>query len=84
MQLKERPMQKRDKLEAMLRKITDKDFDAVWKKTYGYIPEGERSDLVRDFVAEQYDKELDSDIKRAESLLHPASKLKPNRWLSPR
>ena len=29
-------MQKRDKLEAMLRKITDKQFNAVWKDTYGY------------------------------------------------
>ena len=84
MQLKERPMQKRDKLEAMLRKITDKQFDAVWKDTYGYVPEGERSDLVRDFVAEQYDDELDRDIKRAESFLHPVPRLKPNRWLVPR
>jgi hypothetical protein len=77
-------MQKRDKLEALLRKITDEEFDAVWKGTYGYIPEGERSDLARDFVAEQYDEELDGDIKRVESLLHPAPRLKPNRWLSPR
>ena len=77
-------MQKRDKLEAILRKITDNEFNAVWKDTYGYAPEGERSDLVRDFVAEQYDGELDDDIKRAESFLHPASRLKPNRWLVPR
>jgi hypothetical protein len=77
-------MQKRDKLEAILRKITDNEFNAVWKDTYGYAPEGERSDLVRDFVAEQYDGELDDDIKRAESFLKPASKSKPNRWLVPR
>jgi hypothetical protein len=77
-------MQKRDKLEAMLRKITDKQFDAVWKDTYGYAPKGERSDLVRHFVAEQYDAELDGDITRAESLLQPVPRLKPNRWLVPR
>ena len=76
-------MQKRHKLEAILRKITDKEFNAVWKDTYGYAPEGERSDLVRDFVAEQYDGELDGDIERAESLLKPASKPKVNRWLAP-
>jgi hypothetical protein len=77
-------MQKRDKLEAILRKITDKEFNVVWKDTYGYAPEGERSDLVRDFVAEQYDGELDGDIKRVESLLHPAPRRKPSRWLAPR
>ena len=78
-------MQKRDRLEAMLRKITDEQFSAVWKETYGYIPEGERADLVSDFVAEQYDGELEGDIERAESLLKPASKLKvKNRWLAPR
>ena len=77
-------MQKRDKLEAMLRKITDEEFNTVWKDAYGYIPEGERADLVKDFVAEQYDEELDGDIKRAESFLHPAPRLKPNRWLVPR
>ena len=77
-------MQKRDKLETMLRKITDNEFNAVWKDTYGYIPEGERSDLVRDFVAEQYDEELDGDIKRAESFLKGVSKPKINRWLVPR
>jgi hypothetical protein len=77
-------MEKRDKLEAMLREITDDEFNAIWKDTYGYVPEGERSDLVRDFVSEQYDGELDGDIKRAESFLHPVPKLKPNRWLCPR
>jgi hypothetical protein len=78
-------MQKRDKLEAMLRKITDQEFNAVWKDTYGYVPEGERSDLAREFVAEQYDEELDDDIKRAESFLKPASRPnKPNKWLVPR
>ena len=78
-------MLKRDKLEAMLRRITDKEFNAVWNETYGYVPRGERSDLVREFVAEQYDRELDGCIKRAESFLKPAQKPKPkNRWLCPR
>jgi hypothetical protein len=77
-------MQKRDKLKAILRKITDKDFNVVWKDNYGYAPEGERSELVRDFVAERYDGELDADIKRAESFLKPAPTSKPkNRWLAP-
>jgi hypothetical protein len=77
-------MQKRDKLETMLRKITDNEFNAVWKDSYGYIPEGERSDLVRDFVAQRYEGELNGDIERAESFLHPAPRLKRNKWLSPR
>jgi hypothetical protein len=78
-------MQKRDILEAMLRKINDKEFNAVWKDTYGYLPEGERSDLARVFVAEQYDGELDGCIKRAGLFLKPAPKAKPpNRWLCPR
>ena len=78
-------MLKRDKLEAMLRRITDKEFNAVWNETYGYVPRGERSDLVREFVAEQYDRELDGCIKCAESFLKPAQKPKPkNRWLCPR
>jgi hypothetical protein len=77
-------MQKRDQLETMLRKITDEQFNIVWKDAYGYIPEGDRADLVKDFVAEQYDEELDGDIERAESLLKPASKPKVNRWLVPR
>lgn len=78
-------MLKRKKLETVLRRITDKDFDAVWKHTYGYIPKGERVDLVKDFVLEQYDQELDGCIALAESLL--ASSPKPNRksrWLCPR
>jgi hypothetical protein len=78
-------MQKRKRLEAMLVKISDEQFSTVWKETYGEIPEGERVDLVRDFVAEQYDGELDGDIERVESLLKPASKPKvKNRWLTPR
>ena len=78
-------MLKRDKLEAMLGRITDNEFDAVWKETYGYVPSGERSDLARDFVAEQYDKDLDDCIRRAESFLKPAPRAKPkNRWLCPR
>jgi hypothetical protein len=78
-------MLKRDKLKAVLRKISDCQFNAIWKSTYGYFPTGQRSDLVRDFVADQYDKELDGCIKRAESLLKATPNLKPkNRWLSPR
>ena len=78
-------MLKRDKLKSVLRQITDKDFDAVWKDTYGYVPKGERSDLVKEFVAEQYDGELDGCIQRAESFLKPVQKSKvKNRWLCPR
>ena len=77
-------MLKRDRLKTMLRRITDKQFNAVWKDTYGYVPTGQRVDLVGDFVAEQYDGELDGCIKRAESLLKPAAKHKINRWLAPR
>ncbi|MGD0899625.1 MAG: hypothetical protein ABR915_17480 [Thermoguttaceae bacterium] len=62
-------MLKRDKLEAVLQKITDEEFNAVWKGAYGYVPSGERSDLARDFVAEQYDSELDGCLARAESFL---------------
>jgi hypothetical protein len=79
-------MLKRDKLEAVLLKITKNEFDAVWKETYGDVPNGKRLDLVRDFVAEQYDEELDACIKRAESFLNPVPKPKKlkNRWLCPR
>jgi hypothetical protein len=78
-------MLKRDRLKAMLRKITDQQFNAIWRETYGYVPYGDRADLVADFVAEQYDEELDSCIRRAESLLKGVSKSKPkNRWLVPR
>jgi hypothetical protein len=78
-------MQKRAKLETMLRKISDDEFNAVWRDTYGYVPAGERSDLVRDFVAEQYDGELDGCIKRAELFLKPVPQSKPkNKWLVPR
>jgi hypothetical protein len=77
-------MLKRDKLEAMLRKITDQQFKAIWKETYGYVPFGDRADLVADFVAEQYDGELDDCIRRAESLLKPVARSKVNRWLAPR
>ena len=31
-------MLKRDRLKAMLRKITDEQFNAIWKETYGYVP----------------------------------------------
>ena len=78
-------MLKRNILEAVLLKITDNEFNAVWMDTYGDVPSGERSDLVRDFVAEQYDEELDGCIKRAESFLTSTPKPKPkNRWLCPR
>jgi len=81
-------MLKRDRLESMLREITDDEFAAIWKKTYGCLPEGDRAELARDFVAEQYDKELDGCIALAESLLTHAPKLstkKPvNKWLPPR
>jgi hypothetical protein len=75
-------MLKRDRLKAILRRITDEQFDALWRHTYGYLPAGKRADLVADFVAEQYDGELDGCIKRAESLLKPtAVKPKSNRRL---
>ena len=77
-------MQKREKLETMLRNITKKEFGAVWKDAYGYVPRGKRSDLARDFVAEQYDNELDGCIKRAESFLNATPNTKPNNWLPPR
>ena len=77
-------MLKRDRLKSMLRKITDKQFNAIWKETYGYTPFGVRADLVADFVVEQYDEELDDCIKRAESLLNLAPRPKPNKWLVPR
>jgi hypothetical protein len=80
-------MLKRNKLEAVLLKITDNQFNTVWMDTYGDVPDGERSDLVRDFVAEQYEEELDGSIKRVESILNPAPKSKPkpkNKWLCPR
>ena len=77
-------MLKRDRLEAMLRKITDKEFETVWNDAYGHVPMGERSDLARDFVAEQYDTELDGCIKRTEAFLNPIPKPKPNKWLVPR
>jgi hypothetical protein len=77
-------MLKRDKLEAVLLKISDKEFEALWKDTYGYVPSGARADLARDFAAEQYDTELDDCIQRAEGFLGPAAKPKPNKWLAPR
>ena len=79
-----KPMPKRDKLEAMLTRITDDEFNAIWKDTYGCLPEGDRSELARDFVAEQYDRELDTCIAVAESFLTPTRKPKPNKWLNPR
>ena len=80
-------MPNREKLETLLRTITDEEFETVWKATYGYLPTGKRSDLAKDFVAEQYDTELDDCIKGIETLLHvsqPAPHPKPNKWLAPR
>ena len=80
-------MLKRDKLEAMLGKITDDEFGVIWKDAYGILPEGSRSELARDFVAEQYDGELDGCIALADSFLTHAPKPKPkpaNKWLPPR
>ena len=80
-------MLKRDKLEAMLGKITDDEFGAIWKDTYGILPDGSRSELAKDFVAEQYDGELDGCIALADALLTHAPRLKPrpmNKWLPPR
>ena len=81
-------MLKRDKLEAMLGKITDDEFGAIWKDAYGILPEGDRSELARDFVDEQYDGELDGDIEIVESLLthapKPPKKKPVNKWLPPR
>jgi hypothetical protein len=80
-------MPKRDKLVSMLRKLGKDEFAAIWKDTYGYLPEGSRSELAREFAAEQYDEELDGCIAIAESLLTHAPKVKPkpkNKWLPPR
>jgi hypothetical protein len=78
-------MQKREELEAMLGQITRKEFDSIWKNTYGSLPKGSRADLARDFVAEQYDTELDGCIVLAESLLaHAPMPKHRNKWLPPR
>ena len=78
-------MLKRNKLKALLRKITDDQFNAILKSTYGYVAAGQRVDLVNDFVADQYDGELDGCIQRVESLLNPTPTPRPkNRWLNPR
>ena len=80
-------MQKRDELEALLSKVSDDEFGAIWKNTYGVFPEGSRSELAKEFVAEQYDGELDGCIALAASLLthEPCAKAKPaNKWLPPR
>ena len=45
-------MLKRRKLEVMLRNITNDEFSAIWKRTYGYLPDGGRLELAKDFVAE--------------------------------
>ena len=63
-------MQKRDELEALLSKVSDDEFGAIWKNTYGVFPEGSRSELAKEFVAEQYDGELDGCIALAAELKH--------------
>ena len=70
-------MLKRTKLKVLLRKITDDQFNAILKSTYGYVAAGQRADLVKDFVADQYDGELDGCIKRVESLLNPTPTPRP-------
>ena len=76
-------MLKRNQLEAMLGEISAKQFNAIWTDTYGYVPFGQRADLVADFVADQSDEELDGCIKRIQSLLTLGPMTKVNRWLVP-
>ena len=38
-------MVKREKLVSILKKITDDEFAALWKNTYGCLPQGSRSEL---------------------------------------
>jgi hypothetical protein len=80
-------MLKRDKLESLLKNLTDDDFAAIYKTTYGDLPFGHRVELVKDFVAEQYDSELDGCIAVAKSLLTGAPKSTPrtkSKFLPPR
>jgi hypothetical protein len=80
-------MLKRHKLESVMMELADDAFATIWKSTYGNLPFGGRGELVRDFVAEQYDSELDACIAIAERLLTraamPAAKPK-SKWLPPR
>jgi hypothetical protein len=62
-------MLNRDRLESLLNKLSDDDFATVYKNTYGSLPFGCRVEVVRDFVAEQYDSELEGCISIAESFL---------------
>ena len=64
-------MLKREKLESILRNLGDDEFATIWEKTYGYLPQGSRADSARDYVAEQYDGDLDDCIAAAESFLTP-------------
>ena len=54
------------------------------KRTYGYVPSGKRPGLAKNFVADQFDSELDACIKHVESLLKPDKREPKNRWLPPR
>jgi hypothetical protein len=75
-------MLKQDRLKTMLRTITDEQFKVIWKDTYGYVPFGDREDLLADFVTDQCDEELDDCIERAQSFLTPAQKSNPKRLIS--
>jgi hypothetical protein len=68
---------KRDRLEALLEKITDDEFNSIWHDAYGCFPNGGRTELAKDFVAEQYDEELDGSIALAESFLTHAPRPRP-------
>ena len=80
-------MLKRRKLESMLSELSDDEFAALWKGTYGNLPSGRRIELASDYVAEQYDSELDGCIAAAESILTHTPKPPPkpkSKWLPPR
>jgi hypothetical protein len=80
-------MLKRHKLESMLTELSDDEFATIWKSTYGDFPIGRRMELARDYVAEQYDSELDGCIAIAERLLMHVPKPEPrpkSKWLPPR
>jgi hypothetical protein len=65
---------KRKRLESILKKLSEEQFAALWKRTYGDFPDGRLAELVTDYVTEQYDNELDGCIEMANALLTPAPK----------